>query len=159
VQRIVAPVDMSVARWQPVSPRAFRREIKGWIVLASAMLVGITWIGGWWAVAAIPALAAWAIVGARQTVRHLGWAVTDDAVMYRRGWLWRRVTVVRLSKIQAVDLRESPFDRRSAMARVKVDTAGASERGRVDIPYLPRDIADEVRTALAHEAARRELTW
>jgi membrane protein YdbS with pleckstrin-like domain len=50
-----------------------------------------------------------------------------------------------LAKIQAVSRYESPFDRRAAMARVRVDTAGAGERShRIDIPYLAREVADDL---------------
>ena len=70
------------------------------------------------------------------------------AVLFRSGWLWRRTSVVRFGKIQAVALHESPFDRRAAMARVRVDTAGAGEASHgVDIPYLARDTAPDPRPA------------
>jgi hypothetical protein len=42
-----------------------------------------------------------------------------------------------------VVIHESPFDRRHAMARVRVDTAGAGDLAhRVDIPYPARDLCD-----------------
>jgi membrane protein YdbS with pleckstrin-like domain len=85
--------------------------------------------------------------------------VTSDAVFFKRGWLWRRVSIVRLAKIQTVTLLASPFDRRSMMARVRVDTAGASEFTRVDIPYLAQDVANGLYLQLAHEAASRRFLW
>jgi uncharacterized membrane protein YdbT with pleckstrin-like domain len=102
---------------------------------------------------------AWAIVAARKTVAHLGWAVTEDAVFFRTGWLWRRLSIVRLAKIQTVTLATSPFDRRSAMARVRVDTAGASELTRIVIPYLPQDVGQALHLQLAHEAAGTRFLW
>ena len=56
-------------------------------------------------------------------------------------------------------LAASPFDRRHAMARVRVDTAGASEKSRINIPYLPRDVAEALHTKLAQEAAERQFRW
>lgn len=112
-----------------------------------------------WSLLIVPALIAWAVIGARQTINHLGWAVTDEAVLFKTGWLWRRTNIVRFAKIQTVTLATSPFDRRLAMARVRVDTAGAAERSRINIPYLPRDIAKALHTKLAQEAAERQFRW
>ena len=88
----------------------------------------------------------------RQQVRHLAWAANDDVVALRGGWLWRSVTIAPVAKIQTVTAIESPFDRRAAMAGVRVDTAGGSELShRVHIPYLAREIA----SALASSPVRR----
>jgi membrane protein YdbS with pleckstrin-like domain len=57
-------------------------------------------------------------------------------------------------------LRESPFDRRAAMASVRVDTAGANERShRIDIPYLPRERAADLQLRLAAQAADSAFHW
>jgi membrane protein YdbS with pleckstrin-like domain len=45
------------------------------------------------------------------------------------------------------------------MARVRVDTAGASDATRVDIPYLPTDVGQDLHLQLAHEAAGRRFQW
>ena len=80
--------------------------------------------------------------------------------MFRSGWLWRNLTVAPVVKIQAVDCRESPFDRRAVMARVQVDTAGASERShRVTIPYLARETAQALYARLAVQAAQTAFRW
>ena len=91
---------------------------------------------------------------------HLGWAESAEVVLMRSGWLWRRITIARVNKIQAVALRESPFDRRAAMARVRVDTAGAGEAShRVDIPYLDRDVGGRLADRLATQAANTAFRW
>ncbi len=79
----------------------------------------------------------WSVIGTRQYVDYLRWAEGDEVVMMRSGWIWQQTTLARVNKIQAVAMHQSPFDRRAAMARVRVDTAGAGEFShRVDIPYL-----------------------
>jgi membrane protein YdbS with pleckstrin-like domain len=92
-------------------------------------------------------------------VKHLGWAATDDAILFKSGWLWRRVVVVRFAKMQTVSCLHSPFDRRFQMARVHVDTAGASAGGAVYIPYVARDEAEALYARLSREAAERQFTW
>jgi putative membrane protein len=90
----------------------------------------------------------------------MGWAITDDAVAFKSGWLWRSTTIARVGKIQAVTQVETPFDRRSGMARVHIDTAGASERShRVHIPYLARDAARDLHQRLAAQAAGTAFRW
>lgn len=157
--RTVVGVSLDNVSWQTVHPRAFRREVKGWLVPAFVACAGLGLYAGWFGVLATPFALLWAIVGARQTVAHLGWATTADAVLFRSGWLWRRVVVVRFAKIQVVTLHSHPFDRRTEMARVHVDTAGGSAGSVVDIPYLPRHTAESLYTQLAREAAARQFQW
>jgi putative membrane protein len=157
--RTVIGVSVANTAWQPVHPRAFRREIKGWLVPAFVLCAASVVVLNWFALATVPVALAWAIVGARQTVKHLGWAVTDEAVLFKSGWLWRRVVVVRLAKIQVVAQHESPFDRRTQMARVYVDTAGASLGSAINIPYLPREQAATLYARLTREAATTQFRW
>jgi putative membrane protein len=156
--QIVAGVTVPPLSWNPPHPRAFRREVKGWLVPALLLSFGLVFYLRWYAPIVIPFVLAWAVVGARQTVRHLGWAATDDAIVFKSGWLWRRVVVVRFAKIQAVTRHESPFDRRTHMARIHVDAAGASAGG-VNIPYIPRADAEALFARLSHEAAARQFKW
>ena len=156
---VLPGVNYASVQWRPVSPRAFRREVKGWLVAAAVICGGLFWLFAWSALLVAPLVIAWAILAAKKTVEHLGWAVSDDAVFYRAGWLWRRVSIVRFAKIQTVTLVASPFDRRNAMARVRVDAAGSTESSRVNIPYLPRDLGAELHRTLAHETAVREFAW
>lgn len=157
--RTIVGVSVTGVDWQSPHPRAFRREVKGWLVPAALLCTGATIYFGWPGLALVPFALAWAIVGARQTVRHLGWATTDDAVLFKSGWLWRRLVVVRFAKIQTVTRVDSPFDRRLHMARVHVDTAGASAGSAVHIPYLARAEAENLYARLTREAAERQFTW
>jgi putative membrane protein len=161
ILRHVAPeVDLAAIDWQPVHPRAFRRAIKPAMVFGVAVPAAVAAVAGWWGLSLLPVTLGWFALAARKHVAHLGWAAADDVVVFRTGWLWRLMTVARVSKIQVVSWRESPFDRRTAMARVRVDTAGASERSvRVDIPYLPRDVAHDLHRRLAAGAARTDFRW
>jgi putative membrane protein len=99
-------------------------------------------------------------LNARKGVRALGWSVTDSGVFFRSGWLWRRRTVAPFPKVQAVSVRESPFDRRFRMASVSVDTAGRDEQGhRITVPYLARTTADAIAADVAAQAARTTFRW
>ncbi len=146
--------------WHPVHPRAFRRAVKRTIAGAVTASVVSAAVVGSGAILVFAVALPWAVIAARKHVRHLGWAVDEDVVVFRSGWIWRRVTVVRVVKVQAVMVLQSPFDRRTAMARVRVDTAGASERShRVDVPYLPSDVARGLYQHLAAKAASTVFRW
>ena len=99
----------------------------------------------WWTLAWLAVLVTWAWVHATLCVKHLGWAVGDSAVLFRSGYLSREFTVARFNKIQAVTVAESPFDRRTRMASVRVDTAGAADAPhRANVPssrVRPRTIS------------------
>ena len=146
--------------WLPVHPRAFRRIVKRRVFVAvmvtAAATLAVGWPGALVALFAIP----WSVLAASRYASHLGWAAAGGVVAFRSGWLWRSTTIARASRIQAVTLRESPFDRRAAMARVRVDTAGAHERShRIDIPYLGRDAAADLQRRLAAQAADTQFQW
>jgi putative membrane protein len=146
--------------WSTVHPGAFRRVVKRWLFLAvvvtavAAFAIGSR--GLFVGVVAIP----WSVLAARRYASHLAWTASDSVVAFKSGWLWRNTTIARVSRIQAVTLRESPFDRRAAMARIRVDTAGAHERShRIDIPYLGRDAAADLQLRLAAQAADTQFHW
>lgn len=157
---VLPGLDLAAVAWSPVHPRAVRRQLKQWLITTLPLALPFALLFRWWALALLPILIAWSFVGARQTVRHLGWAKTGDAILLRSGWLWRQTSIARFGKIQAVSLHESPFDRRAAMARVRVDTAGAKDLNhRVDIPYLARETARELCDFLAARAAQTAFRW
>jgi putative membrane protein len=141
--------------WQPLDERAERRVRVRALVASAAVAAICVPLVGWWTAAIAIGLVAWTIVYARQYVRHARWALDDNIVAFRRGWLWRRTTIARLAKLQVVTLEESPFDRRYAMASVGIDTAGAS----VKIGLLPRDTAVTLQRSLAHAASRTDFRW
>ncbi len=158
VHQVVPELNLAALTWQHAHPRAFRRAVKpavfGSLVISALAAAPL----GWWALVVLAVTFPWAFFSTRQYVHHLGWAETDAVVAFRSGWLWRSVTVARVAKIQAVTLVETPFDRRTAMARIRVDTAGAGDH-RVDIPYLSRETARHLHLRLADRAASVAFRW
>ena len=130
--------------------------------LIVAALVSLVFVAllGWWTVAAVAALAAWTVVATKRHVASLRWAISDNAVAFRSGWLWSFLTVAPLAKIQAVSLHQSPFDRRYGMASVLVDTAGGHDAPhRVSIPYLPHEVARSLCDRLVATTATTAFRW
>jgi putative membrane protein len=146
--------------WQTLHPRAFRRAVKPAIVISLIMAVPIVFWLGWAGLFVLLFTVPWMVTLAWSHVRHTQWAKTDDALVLRSGWIWREITVVPIAKIQAVGRVESPFDRRAAMAGVRVDTAGsATPQHRINIPYLARETAASLYERLAAQTAQTTFRW
>ena len=156
---LLPEVRLPAVVWQPCHPRAFRRVwLRAGIVASLVWLpLAVTWRA--WSLAALPLLAWWTWFYARKYIGALGWAVEPEAVLYKRGWLWPQVTIARFSKIQVVSRIESPFDRRTRMARVTADTAGADSDRRIEIPFLPAETAAWLAGTLEAAAARTAFRW
>jgi len=152
--------DFSAVTWQPVHPRAFRRAMKPILLVFTVIAMGSAPVINIFSALALLTVLAWLLFTARKQVQHLGWAETDEVVLARTGWLWRNITLVRVNKIQAVAMHQSPFDRRATMARLRVDTAGAGEFShRVDVPYLDHVLARGLADRLSAAAASTAFRW
>ena len=87
-------------------------------------------------------------------------SLTPWGVVFKSGWWDRSLKLVRYSKIQTVERGETPFDRRSGMASVRIDTAGAERIGHtIDIPFLESGAAAAVSRRLHDEVSRRDFRW
>jgi len=82
--------------------------------------------------------------------RHQGWAVTDDLVVARSGWLHRRTELLARTKLQSVERTQGPLLRRYGLGRVRVRVAGDA----VDLPLIRWDEAAAIQELLL-EGARR----
>jgi putative membrane protein len=160
VRQVLPGFDLHALDWQPLHPRAFRRALRPALVLLTiATVVTVAWFG-WKVLLLLPFALAWVAFTTAKHVAHTHWASTDAVVAFRSGWLWRRLTVVPVAKIQAVGRFESPFDRRALMASIRVDTAGgASPMHRISIPYLARETAAGLYERLAAQTAQTAFRW
>jgi uncharacterized membrane protein YdbT with pleckstrin-like domain len=160
LQQVLPGFDLDALEWQPVHPRAFARAIKPPLLFMAIVTIISGLTIGWGTVGIVMVMLPWMVIATQQSVKRLGWAEADEMVVMRSGWIWQQVTLARVNKIQAVALHQSPFDRRAAMARVRVDTAGARELShRIDIPYLHDEIARALAGRLSAHAANTAFRW
>ncbi len=160
LQQVVPGFDLDAVNWQPLHPRAFARAVKPMLVFSAFVTLVAALLIGWGAIGVAMMTLLWSIIDTRQYVAHLAWAEGDEVVMMRSGWIWQQTTLARVNKIQAVTMRQSPFDRRAAMSGVRVDTAGAGELShRVDIPYLDHQVASGLAARLSAAAANTAFRW
>lgn len=161
ILRQVLPDAARDVRWQGVHPRGVRREFVGHLALLVPLFAGGYYALGPKLLWLAPVALWWAAVNARRTVAALRWAISDEAVHFASGWIWRTRVVAPLTKVQVVSRRQTPFDRRHAMASVAADTAGGRgpRENWVRIPYLPVDVAGVLARQLAAAAARTPFRW
>jgi putative membrane protein len=157
---VLPDVNPSPERWQPAAPGAYGRELRHGAISAAIVSLMVVYLLREWTVGLFAALMLLSAIHAKRFTATLGWATVDGAILFKRGWVRRRLTIARVSKMQTVALHRSPFDRRSAMARVRVDTAGAtSEANRIDIPYIQEGTASDLHARLAVEAGNTSFQW
>jgi putative membrane protein len=110
---------------------------------AAAQLVFLPLLGFIWL--AVP----FALWFARQLEwRRIGYALDGDRLLIRSGWWRRRTTVLPLSKIQSIDLRESFVTRWFGTASLQFGVAGGTALAPHSIPAIPREGARQLRDRL-----------
>lgn len=145
--------------WQPTSAKTGRRLTR--LAILRAILVtaiGLAVYYPWGATAGIPALLVF-IYFARRYAKSLKFACEGDSVLFRSGILTRKLSATFFDKVQAVEVLQSPFDRRWNMATLSVDTAAAGPaQHRIMVKYLPSEIAHQQAEIVAKGAAKTRLS-
>lgn len=145
--------------WQPLHPRAWRRLLLPpalLTVLAGALLAGRYGATALWLWLLLP----WWWLRARKLAARMRYALGDRLLAVRGGWIDRRWCLVEIGKLQALQLRQSPFDRRHGMASLRLDTAGANPgRSPLRIRYLPEAQARALLEELERRIAATRLRW
>jgi len=153
-------IDLDQVSWKPAHGFARRRIFRAWIRMGVLLtVVAVAGLGPWGALVLLPLMVlGW--VNARQQARAWQWAILPDAVLCRSGWVWRKLTLTRVAKIQSLSVAESPFDRRWGMAMLRIDTAGGKAGGpRMRLRFLDAAVARELLESLGAQAATISLRW
>ena len=128
---------------QPPAARALVRSLVGATWQAAAVVGIAVWAFGGWGAAALVALPlGWALAWLDH--RHQGWAMTDELLIARSGWLSRRTEIIERRKLQSVDRVQGPLLRRYGLGQVIVRVAGAG----VALPVVRWEEAAAIQAAL-----------
>ena len=140
--------------WQPLHPRAWRRKFALPAIAVLAASAILAYFRGPIAIvvlAAVPVLYWRALFWAR----YSAYSISDGLIAFRGGWLSRHWRFAESGKLQAMELLQSPFDRRHGMATLRFDTAGASSmQSSLSIPYLPEAEARRLYRSLSGGLAK-----
>ena len=146
--------------WQALPPRALNLFVLvnilgfGVVALGALIPIGVLMPSKSLAlVAALAVLAALPLFGvwlARKHYRYTRWKLDGDGFALRRGNLWRSETRVPASRVQHLDLKHGPLERRYRLATLVVHTAG-TRNSAVSITGLDEGDAERLRDRLAHQ--------
>lgn len=143
-----------VQEWQTLHPRAWRRKFTVPALLSLAFTAVLVQLKGPWGALALLLLPV-LLVRAKVWARYSAWSVANGLVAFRSGWLDRQWRFAEIGKLQALELTQSPFDRRHGMATLRFDTAGANAmEGGLRIPYLPEATARRLQAELSRRLAQ-----
>lgn len=110
-----------------------------WVALSLAILVFIYWI---LSIFLMPYLA-W---------KNWRYAIDENEIDLKRGVIFKRRTLIPLSRVQHVDTREGPLLRNYDLASVSISTAATTH----EIPALDAVLADRVRKQISTYARLAE---
>ncbi len=144
------------ATWQPLPRRArllmmlgmsamFLPAVPVAVILAASTDLLSPVIAGLGVFALAVALGAWR--GARQYA-CFAWRLDDDGLAVRRGTLWQSETRVPATRVQHLDLKRGPLQRRRGLATLVVHTAG-TRMSTVTVVHMDDADAEHLRDALA----------
>lgn len=155
------PAIPAAGGWRPLSRRArplfvfsgaIGAGVPGLVALTVATVVFLhgrppllaSAMAGWLLLAAA---GAW--LGLRR-YRYTLWSLDDDGFGLRRGRMWYTETRVPASRVQHLDIRRGPLERRFGLSTLLVHTAGTRQHA-VAIPGLDAADAERLRDRLARQ--------
>ena len=155
-----APESTDATDWRPLPPRAktlfaLSHAATGLLLVVPATILclvsGVPLATAIVVILVVIAIAAslGAMVGVRRH-RRTGWRLDDDGFAYRRGRWWYTETRVPASRVQHLDLRHGPLERRWKLATLVIHTAG-SRMSAVSVSGLDQDDAEALRDRLARQ--------
>jgi membrane protein YdbS with pleckstrin-like domain len=144
--------------WQTLPPAARTLFLLSGLFLALPLAIAgrvfarIFDLPGGWALAAAAALAgggfgAW--LGLRR-YRYTRWRLDADGFSLRRGRMWSSEVRVPVNRVQHLDLRRGPLERRWRLATLVIHTAGTRDSA-VNVGGLAEGDAERLRDLLARQ--------
>lgn len=159
VQHLMPQMQWPPASWRPLHPRAWLRLSLGGVAFGLGAAAALAWHFGPWGMLALLWIP-WCVFVARQHARRAGYCLQDELFAIRQGWWSRHWRFTEIGKLQTLQLRQGPLDRRLGMASLWLDTAGAGALSPpLRIPYLPAAEARQLLVQIETEVARRPLRW
>ena len=83
------------------------------------------------------------------------YAISPKGVYLTKGFIGQRAAILRWYKVQSVTLKQSPFQRRKALATLNFSTAG----GNLTLPYIPLAQAKELKDYVLYVVERSKEDW
>ncbi len=159
IEHLLPNGEWSRLQWRPLPLRSWWRLFLPGVPLVLLAAAAASWyFGGWGALVLL--WLPWAAVKARQRAARAAYALGNELVAVREGWISHHWRFAELDKLQALQLTRSPIDRRCGTASVWLDTAGAGAMAPpLRIRFLPEAEARALYDTLSRTLAQRPLRW
>ena len=145
--------------FHPVSHRLITARLLGGGIVSAALVIGFVIPGvlinsGFFIPAGVfAALFVWQLWLIPRQVRAMGYALTDNHLLWRHGVMFRSITVTPYGRMQFVDTSQGPLARWLGIAEVKLHTASASTDATIN--GLPVAEAERLRQVLSQRGEER----
>ena len=145
--------------FQPVSSRLITARLLGVGIVSAALVIGFVIPGvlinsGFFIPAGVfAALFVWQLWLIPRQVRAMGYALTDNHLLWRHGVMFRSITVTPYGRMQFVDTSQGPLARWLGIAEVRLHTASASTDATIN--GLPVVEAENLRQILSRRGEER----
>ena len=96
---------------------------------------------------------AWPVV--HQYWKKLGYAVVGDYGFVRTGFVGSQTTVFPLFKVQRIDVRQTPFQRRAGLATLAIHLASHS----LTVPYMRVEDVERFRDLALYHVESTDRPW
>lgn len=154
IDAVIPESSWPIQQWLPLHPNAWKRQFKTpALFLTIPTLIVAYWA---WAFALLMLLAyPWLWITSKLWAKNAGYSFENGLIAVREGWLSKSWRFAEVRKVQAVYLKQSPFDRRHGMATVFMDTVNAGQfEPPLAIRFLPFDKAVDLHQEISARIAR-----
>ncbi len=149
--------EFGAVQFSRINRRRFSTVILGWAVLPPSLLVTglLSLLVSWKFVFVLPIvlLLAWLIIS--QFWRKIGYGVVGDYGFIRHGFIGTQITVFPLFKVQRIDIRQTPGQRRKGLAYLAVHLASHT----LKIPYMRVQDAEKFRDLALYHVESSNRAW
>ncbi|PHP52874.1 MULTISPECIES: PH domain-containing protein [Actinomyces] len=145
--------------FRPVSPRLVTARLVPNLIVDVVCLIAFVaagvWVSPWLHIGAVVMVICmlWELWLIPRQVRAMGYAMAEDHLLWRKGIMFRRISVVPYGRMQFVDTSQGPLGRHLGIAEVKLHTASASTDATIN--GLPVAEAETLRRVLSERGEQR----
>ena len=152
-------IKESSSAWQAIPYRAWTRMLKLPLFICFMCACISAYFFQWWALGFV-LLVPLIVYDAQRSTKAMAYLFNEEFIAYRSGWISKEISVVKVDKSHAVTVSQNPFDKRRAMAKFYVDTAGASiSDHKIKIKYLDFSDALFLQKRVTELTNKHEFKW
>ncbi len=159
LNQIQPDMDWQNIQWQPVAIKGKRRVFKKLLLFLLIAMIPATYFFSWKAISLlllVPYL--WWYAGCY--IKTAAYTHNKQLIGSRLGVFFHHLQFVNINKIQNITWLQSPFDRRYAMARLTIDTAGSNQLSQpVRLFYVYDHEIQPIYHSLTKQVADSRFVW